>query len=87
LARKRLELRESVEKNLRWGGNVSGKGRDTGGDEASGSGAYAQLRMDYRFDAHLTGALEAVHYKIGDTIRQAGGHDSNYLGLELKYSL
>ncbi|MBH5397203.1 alginate export family protein [Bradyrhizobium sp. CNPSo 4010] len=51
------------------------------------SGAYAQLRLDYRFDAHLTGALEAVHYKIGDTIRQAGGHDSDYVGVELKYSL
>jgi hypothetical protein len=59
----------------------------TAGKGSAWSGAYAQLRMDYRFDAHLTGALEAVHYKIGDTIRQAGGHDSNYLGLELKYSL
>jgi hypothetical protein len=26
-----------------------------------------------------------VHYAIGDTVRNAGGHDSNYLGLELKY--
>jgi len=59
----------------------------TAGKGSAWSGAYAQLRMDYRFDAHLTGALEAVHYKIGDTVRQAGGHDSNYLGLELKYSL
>jgi len=59
----------------------------TAGRGNAWSGAYAQLRMDYRFDAHLTGALEAVHYKIGETIRQAGGHDSDYLGLELKYSL
>lgn len=51
------------------------------------TGAYAQIRVDYRFNANLTGALEAVHYKIGDTIRQAGGHDSDYLGLELKYAL
>ena len=59
----------------------------TAGRGSAWSGAYAQLRMDYRFHAHLTGALEAVHYKIGDTIRQAGGHDSDYVGLELKYSL
>ena len=59
----------------------------TAGRGSPWSGAYAQLRVDYQFDAHLKGALEAVHYKIGDTIRQAGGHDSDYLGLELKYSL
>jgi hypothetical protein len=59
----------------------------TAGQGSAWSGAYAQLRVDYRFDANLTGALEAVHYKIGNTIGQAGGHDSNYVGLELKYSL
>jgi hypothetical protein len=51
------------------------------------TGAYAQLRVDYRFNANLTGAIEAVHYQIGETVRQAGGHDSDYLGIELKYSL
>lgn len=45
---------------------------------------YSQLRVDYAFNANLSGALEAVHYAVGDTIRTAGGHDSNYLGLELK---
>ena len=49
------------------------------------TGMYSQLRVDYSFNANLTGALEAVHYAIGDTIRDAGGHDSNYFGLELKY--
>jgi len=39
------------------------------------------------FNANLTGALEAVHYKIGNTIRQAGGHDGDYVGVELKYAL
>jgi hypothetical protein len=59
----------------------------TAGKGSAWTGAYAQLRLDYQFNANLKGALEAVHYKIGDTLRQAGGHDSNYLGLELKYSL
>jgi hypothetical protein len=49
------------------------------------TGVYSQLRIDYAFNANLTGSLEAVHYAVGDTIRNAGGHDSNYLGLELKY--
>lgn len=59
----------------------------TAGKGSAWTGAYGQLRLDYRFDAHLTGALEAVHYKVGRTILQAGGHDSSYLGVELKYSL
>src|SRR5215475_10097964 len=42
----------------------------TAGVGSNWSGAYAQLRADYRFNANLTGALEAVHYQIGDTIRR-----------------
>ncbi|CCD88000.1 conserved hypothetical protein; putative signal peptide [Bradyrhizobium sp. ORS 285] len=59
----------------------------TAGQGSLWSGVYAQLRADYRFNANLTGALEAVHYEIGDTLRRVGGHDSNYLGIELKYAL
>ncbi len=57
----------------------------TAGTGSRWSGVYTQLRADYAFNAHVSGAIEAVHYKIGDTLRAAGGHDSNYLGLELKY--
>ena len=39
---------------------------------APGRAPTGNLRVDYRFNAHLTGALEAVHYKIGDTIRSGG---------------
>lgn len=80
-----LQWRETTADAVYVQPNVAVAG--TAGKGTAWSGAYAQLRLDYRFDAHLTGALEAVHYKIGDTIRQAGGHDSNYLGLELKYAL
>ncbi|WPO98355.1 alginate export family protein [Pseudomonas sp. HR96] len=48
------------------------------------TGAYGQLRTDYAFTPNLTGAIEAVHYDVGQSLRQAGGHDSNYLGVELK---
>ncbi|MFN5572433.1 MAG: alginate export family protein, partial [Bradyrhizobium sp.] len=59
----------------------------TAGQGSPWSGVYAQLRADYRFNANLTGAFEAVHYQIGDTLRRAGGHDSDYIGIELKYAL
>lgn len=58
------------------------------GTAAMGSnwtGAYGQLRADYAFDDHLTGAIEAVHFEVGDTIIRAGGHTSNYLGVQLQY--
>ncbi len=48
------------------------------------TGAYGQLRADWQATGNLTAALEAVHFAIGETIRHAGGHDGNYLGVELK---
>ncbi|WP_442981302.1 alginate export family protein [Rhizobium sp. S152] len=59
---------------------------NTAGHGNSWTGAYVQLRADYSFTPNLTGALEAVHYNAGSTIRNAGGHDGNYLGAELKFS-
>ncbi len=50
------------------------------------TGSYAQLRIDCAVDRHIGTALEAVHYDVGDTVRDAGGHDSTYLGIEFKYS-
>ncbi len=58
----------------------------TAGRGGRWSGAYVQGRADYVFDANLTGAIEAVHYEAGDAIRQAGGHDSDYLGVEMKFA-
>ncbi|MFC0242404.1 alginate export family protein [Rhodopseudomonas telluris] len=57
----------------------------TAGTGSTWTGAYGQLRVDYAFDAHLTGAIEAVHFEVGDTIRNAGGRSSNYLGAQLQY--
>jgi hypothetical protein len=58
----------------------------TAGQGNRWTGAYAQLRTDYLFTANLAGAVEAVHYEVGQSLREAGGHDSNYLGIELKFS-
>jgi hypothetical protein len=64
--------------------NIAVAGTANRGDRWTG--AYGQLRTDYAFTPNLTGAIEAVHYDIGQTLRDAGGHDSNYLGVELKMS-
>lgn len=47
---------------------------------------YGQLRVDWAISEHFAGALEADRYFVGDTIRQAGGHDSDYLAIELRYA-
>ncbi|PQP04255.1 hypothetical protein C5612_09645 [Pseudomonas frederiksbergensis] len=57
----------------------------TAGQGGRWTGYYDQLRMDYAFTRNLSGAVEAVHYAVGDTLRDAGGDDSNYLGVELKF--
>lgn len=59
---------------------------ETAGKETSWTGAYAQLRIDHKFNANLTGSVEAVHYQVGSSLRAAGGRDSNYLRAELKFA-
>jgi hypothetical protein len=49
------------------------------------TGTYFQTRFDWRINSHLTAALEAVHFDVADTIRQLGGHDGNYVGVEGKF--
>ncbi|MDE1166709.1 MAG: alginate export family protein [Pseudomonas sp.] len=58
----------------------------TAGQGGRWTGAYGQVRTDYAFNSNLTGAIEAVHYEAGQTLRDAGGHDSDYVGVELKFS-
>jgi hypothetical protein len=58
----------------------------TAGHGGSWTGVYGQIRVDYIFSPNLTGAVEAVHFQVGDAIRHAGGHNSDYLGVELKFS-
>jgi hypothetical protein len=57
----------------------------TAGQGGRWTGYYDQLRMDYAFTRNLSGAVEAVHYEVGDALKDAGGDDSNYLGVELKF--
>jgi Alginate export len=57
----------------------------TAGKASSWTGSYAQLRIDHVFGPNLAGSIEAVHYQIGDAIRQAGGHDSTFVVVELNF--
>jgi hypothetical protein len=34
---------------------------------------------------NLIAAVEAVHFRVGDSIRELGASNSDYVGLELKY--
>jgi hypothetical protein len=57
---------------------------NTAGRPGAYTGSYGQLRLDWTIDRATSFAIEAVHFKVGEAIRNAGGHDSNYLGVEIK---
>ncbi|WP_321908314.1 MULTISPECIES: alginate export family protein [unclassified Paraburkholderia] len=57
----------------------------TAGKGTLWTGMYVQLRADWTIAANLIGSIEAVHFQVGNTIRQAGGHNADYAGIELKY--
>jgi hypothetical protein len=57
----------------------------TAGNAGRYTGTYGQLRIDWAVSEHYAVAIEAVHFAIAEVIRQAGGHDSNFVGVELKY--
>jgi hypothetical protein len=57
---------------------------NTAGKPGAYTGSYGQFRLDWTIDRATSFAIEAVHFKIGDALRNAGAHDSNYLGVEIK---
>lgn len=57
----------------------------TAGKGSLWTGMYVQLRADWTMAANLIGSIEAVHFQVGNTIREAGGHNADYAGVELKY--
>jgi hypothetical protein len=57
----------------------------TAGHPGHYTGTYGQIRADYALTSYSSLALEVVHFAVGDAIRRAGGHDSNYVGLEYKW--
>ena len=57
----------------------------TAGKGNSWTGMYVQLRADWTIAANLIGSIEAVHFQVGSAVREAGGHNADYAGAELKY--
>ncbi len=58
---------------------------DTAGRGGRYVGTYGQFRADCGLTPHSALALEAVHFLTGATIVSVGGHDTNYLGAEVRY--
>ncbi|SOE87427.1 Alginate export [Burkholderia sp. YR290] len=57
----------------------------TAGHGSRWTGMYVQVRADWTIAANLIGSVEAVHFQVGDSIRNAGGSNADYVGVELKY--
>jgi hypothetical protein len=57
---------------------------NTAGRPGAYTGSYGQFRLDWTVDRATSFAIEAVHFEIGDALRNAGGHDSTYVGVEIK---
>jgi Alginate export len=66
-----------LQPNIPLAGTAGRRGRYTG--------TYGQFRGDWVVTRHISLALEAVHFTVTDTIREAGGHNGNYVGAEFKY--
>jgi len=58
---------------------------DTAGKGGRYVGSYGQFRVDCGLTPRIALALEFVHFDAGATIVYAGGHDTNYLGAEIRY--
>jgi len=58
--------------------------QNTAGKPGAYTGSYGQVRLDWTIDRATSFAIEAVHFEVGDTLRNAGAHDSNYVGVEIK---
>lgn len=46
---------------------------------------YAELRIDWAASRNIALALEADRYEVARVVRDAGGHDSTYIGAEVRW--
>jgi hypothetical protein len=56
----------------------------TAGRAGRYTGTYGQFRADCTLTEHVWLALEVVHFDVSEVIREVGGHDSNYVGAEIR---
>ena len=57
----------------------------TAGRPGAYTGTYGQFRVDWQVSEHYAAAIEAVHFAVREAIAAPGGHDSDHLGVELRY--
>jgi hypothetical protein len=57
----------------------------TAGQPGRYTGTYGQADLSLAITSHSSFAIQAVRYDVGETIRRAGGHDSDYLGVQYAY--
>jgi hypothetical protein len=57
----------------------------TAGQPGRWTGFYGELRADWAITANLAADIEATHFQVADVIRNAGGHNSDYLEIELRF--
>jgi Alginate export len=55
----------------------------TAGQAGRYTGTYGQLRLDWAMTSHSSFAVEAVRFDVGNAIQRAGGHNSDYLGVQI----
>jgi len=57
----------------------------TAGQSGRRSSTYGQLCIDWDVTRSLSVSLEYDHYEVAEVIRRAGGHDSDYLGVQFSW--
>ena len=58
----------------------------TAGQGGRYTGTYLQGRGDWRITPHFRASVEAVHFDVARLVRRAGGHDADYVAVELGYA-
>jgi uncharacterized membrane protein (UPF0127 family) len=59
---------------------------NTAGHGDAWTGMYTQVRVDWKVNANVSAAIEAVHFEVGDSLRALGAHNADYIGVEGKFS-
>jgi len=49
------------------------------------TGTYFQTHIDWEITPHFHNMLEIVQFNIADSIKEIGGHDSTYVGAQVKF--
>ncbi|EKN01481.1 MULTISPECIES: alginate export family protein [unclassified Acidocella] len=59
----------------------------TAGQPGAYTGTYGQIRLDWAISHSTAFAIEAVHFQVSNVIRRAGGHNGDYVGVQISYGL